>query len=566
MSERRATRQIACGARLRRVLVRGSTNITIRSFGGVMPAIFSSIKGRLIFASVLTAVLTFSALVMTFYMGGLIRAEFRYQSEVVGPLNTALQGMNIAGLNQGSLLRERLLLSSLNKKQVEELRKYSTLFEQDYSTAVRLSKDFPSLAPMLKAIDKDWKVVNSARGKIQEAVVKVQPGDALIVVPTEEKGWKRLHAKLESAVDYIDAQKALAQKKIDADLRNSRWWSTGLLLLAMIIGGGTLLLTIVGTVRRIGSTLSMMKAATTGDADLSRRVAVRGTDEMDQIGLAFNAFLERIQGVIAQVARSASMVSSAADGMSSMSAQVRSGIEQQRSDTTQVAAAVNEMNATAHEVAKNIEETSNVSGRAAAASKHGAELATSAIEGMGTLQNELGLSSDAIAELSKGVLEIGGVVDLISQVAEQTNLLGEQGRGFAVVADEVRSLAHKTQDSTSQISSMIERLRGAADSVVTSMDRTRAQSESASGEVDQVGESLTEITGMVRDIADRAAQVATAAEEQSAVAEEINRNVTSISTATDQTATSIDHSMGAAHELSRLAGELNQLVAQFKGV
>jgi methyl-accepting chemotaxis protein len=542
-----------------------------------MPAIFSSIKGRLIFASVLTAVLTFSALVMTFYMGGLIRAEFRYQSEVVGPLNTALQGMNIAGLNQGSLLRERLLLSSLNKKQVEELRKYSTLFEQDYSTAVRLSKDFPSLAPMLKAIDKDWKVVNSARGKIQEAVVNVQPGDALIVVPTEEKGWKSLHAKLESAVDYINAQKAVAQKKIDADLRNSQWWSTGLLLLAMIIGGGTLLLTIVGAVRRIGSTLSMMKAATTGDADLSRRVEVRGTDEMDQIGLAFNAFLERIQGVIAQVARSASMVSSAADEMSSMSAQVSSGIEQQRSDTTQVATAVNEMNATAHEVAKNIEETSNVSGRAAAASKHGAELATSAIGGMGTLQNELGLSSDAIAELSKGVLEIGGVIDLISQVAEQTNLLalnaaieaaraGEQGRGFAVVADEVRSLAHKTQDSTSQISSMIERLRGAADSVVTSMDRTRAQSESASGEVDQVGESLTEITGMVRDIADRAAQVATAAEEQSAVAEEINRNVTSISTATDQTATSIEHSMGGAHELSRLAGELNQLVAQFKGV
>jgi methyl-accepting chemotaxis protein len=542
-----------------------------------MPAILTSIKGRLIFATLLTAVLTFAAIATTFYTGSLVRAEFRYQSEVISPLHTALQGMNTAGLNQGSLLRERLLLSSLNKQQVAELNKDSASFEQHYSKANQLAKHFPALIPMLKAINKDWKIVKAAREKIQTAIVKVQPGEALISVPGEEKGWESLHKSLYAAVNYINSQKILIRDQIGVDMRNSQWWSTGLLLLAMIVGGGTLLWTIIGTVRRIGATLSMMQAATTGDADLSRRVTVRGTDEMDQIGLAFNAFLERIQGVIAQVARSASMVSSAADEMSSMAHQVSSGIEQQRSDTAQVAAAVNEMSATAHEVAKNIEETSHVSGRTAEASRHGAELATSAIGGMGTLQSELGVSSEAVSELSAGVTEIGSVVDLINQVAEQTNLLalnaaieaaraGEQGRGFAVVADEVRSLAHKTQDATGRIRSMIERLRGSAESVVTAMDRTRIQSEAAGGDVDQVAESLAEISGMVRDIADRAAQVATAAEEQSAVAEEIDKNVTSISTATEQTAASVDQSTGAANELSRLAAELNQVVSQFKGV
>ncbi|WP_455385499.1 methyl-accepting chemotaxis protein [Acidihalobacter prosperus] len=542
-----------------------------------MSKIFSSIKWRLTFASLLTAILTLSAIATTFYMGRRVHADFRYQSQVITPLNKAVQGMNTAGLSQGSLLRERLVLSSLNKKQIAELNKYSALFEQNYSTASKLAKDFPPLEKILAGIKQDWGKVRSDREKIQQAIAQVQPGEALIHVPSEEKGWESLHAKLVSAVSYIDSKNMLVRKQIDADMGKSQLWSTGLLLLAIALGGGTLLLTIIGTVRRIGSTLLMMRAATTGDADLSRRVEVHGTDEMDQIGLAFNEFLERIQGVIAQVARSASMVSAAADEMSAMSAQISSGIEQQRSDTTQVAAAVNQMNATAHEVAKNIEETSNVSGRTAEASRHGAELATSAIGGMGTLQNELGRSSEAVSELSSGVLEIGGVIDLINQVAEQTNLLalnaaieaaraGEQGRGFAVVADEVRSLAHKTQDSTAQIGGMIDRLRTSADSVVTSMDRTRAQSESASGEVDQVAESLAEISSMVRDIADRAAQVATAAEEQSAVAEEIDRNVTSISTATDQTAASVDHSKGAANELSRLAGELNQLVAQFKGV
>ena len=542
-----------------------------------MPTIFSSIKWRLTFASLLTGVLTLSAIATTFYMGKLVRADFLYQSRVIAPLNSALQGMNTAGLSQGSLLRERLLLSSLDKKQLAELNKYSALFDQNYSTAKKLAKDFPPLEKMLSGIKRDWEKVRSDREKIQQAIAKVQPGEALIHVPSEEKGWESLHAKLSSAVSYIDAKNTLVRKQIGVDMGKSQAWSTGLLLLAIALGGGTLLFTIIGTVRRIGSTLLMMRAATTGDADLSRRVEVHGTDEMDQIGLAFNDFLERIQGVVAQVARSASMVSAAADEMSAMSAQISSGIEQQRSDTTQVAAAVNQMNATAHEVAKNIEETSNVSGRTAEASRHGAELATSAIGGMGTLQSELSRSSEAVSELSSGVLEIGGVIDLINQVAEQTNLLalnaaieaaraGEHGRGFAVVADEVRSLAHKTQDSTAQIGGMIERLRTSADSVVTSMDRTRAQSESASGEVDQVAESLAEISSMVRDIADRAAQVATAAEEQSAVAEEIDRNVTSISTATDQTTASVDHSKGAANELSRLAGELNQLVAQFKGV
>ena len=542
-----------------------------------MPAIFSSIKGRLIFAALLTAALTFAAIATTFYTGNKVHAEFRYQSTVIAPLNMALQGMNTAGLSQGSLLRERLLLSSLSKQQLAELNKYSATFEEDYSRAIQLAKHFPPLVPMLEAIDKDWKTVKSAREKIQTAIAQVQPGEALISVPTEEKGWRKLHTQLNAAVNYTNAQKTLNSHRINADMRSSQWWSTGLLLLAMVVGGGTLLWTIIGTVRRIGATLSMMQAVTTGDADLSRRVTVHGTDEMDQIGLAFNAFLERIQGVIAQVARSASMVSSAADEMSSMASQVSRGIEQQRSDTTQVAAAVNEMNATAHEVAKNIEETSHVSGRTAEASKHGAELATSAIGGMETLQNELGISSKAVSELSAGVVNIGSVVDLINQVAEQTNLLalnaaieaaraGEHGRGFAVVADEVRSLAHKTQDATGQISGMIEQLRGSAESVVSAMERTRTQSEAASGDVDQVAESLAEISGMVRDIADKAAQVATAAEEQSAVAEEINRNVTSISTATDQTAVSVGQSTGAANELSRLAAELNQVVSQFKGV
>jgi methyl-accepting chemotaxis protein len=167
------------------------------------------------------------------------------------------------------------------------------------------------------------------------------------------------------------------------------------------------------------------------------------------------------------------------------------------------------------------------------------------------------------------------VLNVIRDIADQTNLLalnaaieaaraGEQGRGFAVVADEVRTLANRTQESTSEIQTMIERLQTAARNAVTSMESGQSLTLSNVKQADKAGLALDEIASAVKTISDMNAMIASAAEEQSAVAEEINRSVVNITQISDETATGARQTTSTAEALAGLAVQLRSLALQFK--
>nr|GEX72208.1 probable chemoreceptor y4fA [Tanacetum cinerariifolium] len=224
----------------------------------------------------------------------------------------------------------------------------------------------------------------------------------------------------------------------------------------------------------------------------------------------------------------------------------------QQGETEQVATAINEMTASVADVAQNTE------GAARAAEQ-------------ATLAGEVDLSAQKVAALAVHSQEIGGVIEVIRNIADQTNLLalnaaieaaraGEQGRGFAVVADEVRTLASRTQNSTAEIQRIIQQLQTATNAAVEQMKAGKERAQDCLTSADQTSSSLDAINEGVESIVGMNTQIASAAVQQHAVSEDINRNVTEIRNGTFLLMEGIEDNAVTADELSLLAGELRTVV------
>jgi methyl-accepting chemotaxis protein len=311
------------------------------------------------------------------------------------------------------------------------------------------------------------------------------------------------------------------------------------------------------------------------NGDISKHCDMESHDLIGDIVKSFNEMAQNLRGMIGEITGSTAQLAAAAEELTAITENTSHGIRQQQAEIDQVATAVNEMVATVQEVARNAEQAAHAAQNADQSAKSGALVATEAMGGIDVLVNEVEKSAAVIHELEAESENIGMVLDVIKGIAEQTNLLalnaaieaaraGEQGRGFAVVADEVRTLASRTQKSTQEIHTMIERLQSGASNAVKVMEKARAQGKKGVDQVEKAAESLAEIAGAVATINDMNTQIASAAEEQSAVAEEINRNVVNISQAAVQSANGSAQTASSSEDLARLAAQLQSLVGRFK--
>ncbi|MFA5627794.1 MAG: methyl-accepting chemotaxis protein [Thiohalomonadaceae bacterium] len=311
------------------------------------------------------------------------------------------------------------------------------------------------------------------------------------------------------------------------------------------------------------------------DGNLTVRVKYQGKDELGHIATAFNSMGDRFQAMVQQLSGATSQLAAAAEETSAVTEQTSAGIRQQQSETEQVATAMNEMTATVQEVAHSAARAAEAANKADDEALNGKKVVTRTIDVIDGLANEVEQAAGVIHQLEQDSEQIGTVLDVIRGIAEQTNLLalnaaieaaraGEQGRGFAVVADEVRTLASRTQKSTAEIQSMIEKLQTGAANAVKVMEASRAQARVGVEQVAQAGASLDSITQAVDTINDLNTQIASAAEEQSSVAEEINRNIVNISHVAEQTNQGSQQTAEASEELARLAEQLQGLVSQFR--
>lgn len=338
----------------------------------------------------------------------------------------------------------------------------------------------------------------------------------------------------------------------------------------------SLVLIIINSIKKpLTTMLARMLDVANGEGDLTRRLPLEGQDELTNINKAFNQFIEKIQDLVKQANQSSLAVSAAAEELSAVTQQSSLTIQQQGQETDQVATAMNEMTATVQEVATNASNAADAARQAIERKNESNSQLNAMLKTITELETSIEDTATTLEHLKEGTANINVIMEVISSVAEQTNLLalnaaieaaraGEHGRGFAVVADEVRGLAARTQESTSEIKTTIEALVTEADLSHKSMAISRKKVLETIENAKKTTDALEEVAAAIELIADMNHQIASAAEEQAAVADEINRNIVNINELSSQTQDGSQQTNQASHELAGLAETLNQQVSQFK--
>ncbi|WP_416885911.1 methyl-accepting chemotaxis protein [Marinospirillum sp.] len=318
-----------------------------------------------------------------------------------------------------------------------------------------------------------------------------------------------------------------------------------------------------------------MQAISEGDGDLTLRLPAQGQNELGQLASAFNAFADQVQQLVHQAVGSSQALHASAADLQHFMQEAQDGVARQQNESDQVATAMNEMAAAAQEVAQSANQASGAAHQAEQQvidSQTTLSAATQAISGLAAQVDE---GIKVVTHLGHESENIGGVLDVIRGIAEQTNLLalnaaieaaraGEAGRGFAVVADEVRSLASRTQESTQEIDQMIQRLQEGAQSAVKLISQLHQSSQASVEEIQRVEQALDQIRQATQTINAMNAQIASAAEEQTNVSETINENVHQIVAISDQTAQGTQAASDVTQRLNHIANEMHDLVSRYK--
>lgn len=309
--------------------------------------------------------------------------------------------------------------------------------------------------------------------------------------------------------------------------------------------------------------------------DLSGRVRVSSNDEIGNTAQALNSMLQSFEESITQLRSNTDQLASAAEELSAVSTQSNANLDNQRAQTEQVATAMNQMTTAVQEVAQSAGYTADASRDANQQTQEGGQAVREVINSITLLSREVGNIAGTARELEQFADKIGSVLEVINDIADQTNLLalnaaieaaraGEQGRGFAVVADEVRTLASRTQQSTADIRGRIEKLQHGAREVVTAVTRGQEIAHDTEEAAESANAGLDGIMAAISRINDMAAQIASAAEEQNSVADEVNRNILSISDITTENAAGVKQTSVASQELASIASQVRELANEYR--
>ena len=342
-------------------------------------------------------------------------------------------------------------------------------------------------------------------------------------------------------------------------------FSLGFLLLVYVMK-----LLIVRPICQLAKTMSEVEKT----SDLTLRAPVQSPDEIGNAAASFNAMLGRFSGLIEQVRASTHKLGQVSNSLVQASSRSEAGASRQLSDTEALDSVLRNLVDSIAGVASHMEDAARAAQGANGQAKDGALVATEAMGSIDAMANRLRGAVDVIQALDSDTRDIGRVLGLIREIAEQTNLLalnaaieaaraGEQGRGFAVVADEVRTLAQRTQAATGEIESIIDKLRQAAGHAVDTIHDAERHTQESVGHVKKTTMALAEIAGVVGQISGMTEQVASHAQQQSHAASEISQSVGNISQVARESVASADDVRQVTDQLAQLSEELRGQLGRF---
>jgi methyl-accepting chemotaxis protein len=310
------------------------------------------------------------------------------------------------------------------------------------------------------------------------------------------------------------------------------------------------------------------------DGDLSVSMEVEKDDDIGKLFKGFNQAVYNIRTMLVKVSEAVSAAASASTQISSSVEEMSAGAQEQSAQTSEVAGAVEEMTKTIMETTRNSSIAADSAKNSGSTAKDGGKVVAETIEGMNRIAAVVKSSAETVQALGKSSDQIGEIIQVIDDIADQTNLLalnaaieaaraGEQGRGFAVVADEVRKLAERTTKATKEIAGMIKQIQKDTSNAVISMSKGTEEVEKGKALADKAGESLKEIILGAVKVVDVITQVAAASEEQSSTSEEISRSIEAINNVTRESTAGIQQIAKASEDLSRLTVNLQDLIGKF---
>ncbi len=420
----------------------------------------------------------------------------------------------------------------------------------------------------MRVLEKGFVALLDKTGKVRMTSSHVSPDRVESIISAPGSEWDL--ARTTFTPWQFDVLVATSKSETDAVFWGALTASVlKVVLAAMVILGGIYWLLMKLVTRPLEQYIEKVNQIASGEGDLTVRFASDRQDELGQMARGFDKLLSRIQVTITEAKNASNQVYQAALTLDTNIEKSRKAIELQTQHTEQSAAAMHEMSLSAESVADNALKAEQAANQAREDAEQTVAVLQQTISAIQAQSEGMQASVEVVAELASASEDISAVLEVIRNIAEQTNLLalnaaieaaraGEQGRGFAVVADEVRSLASRTQTSTEEIREMIERLQKGGRSATSLMQENTEKAEQNAESTTKAGQALGEVLTSVTTISTYNTEISSASDQQKQVTASISQTFDTIQAASKENKESATQTSHACNQLRQLAERLQQ--------